>query len=393
MYCAIICEFNPLTNGHVYLIKRAKEITGLPVICLMSGNFSQRGEPTILDKYTRAQFAIKAGADAVLELPAIYALSSAEMFASGAIRILDSLGFISHIVFGSECGSLETLNAIADIKINEPPELKERLKIHLDDGHSYSSALQQALEEEYTIPSDFFDGANNILGLEYITAIKKQGSHITPLTIKRIDNGYNALVPCGNLGSASLVRNLAKSSETVYKIENLVPPYVLPNLITNPKVDNKTYSALVINNIRNTSVEDLEKYADYSEGIEYRIKEMCDKYSSLQIATASIETKRYRKSRINKLLLYPLLGITKNIYSEIESSLPVVKLLAIKNDKKHIISKASKNISLIIRKEDLENLDNGQSQSISIDLKASNLYNLLIGLPHNADITTGTLFI
>lgn len=393
MYCGIICEFNPLTNGHIYLIKRAKEITGLPVLCLMSGNFSQRGEPTILDKYTRAKLALQAGADAVLELPTIYALSSAEKFASGAIRVLSALGCVSHIVFGSECGSLETLNSIADIKLNEPQELKERLKQYLDDGYSYNIAIQQALLEEYTIPSDFFDGANNILGLEYITAIKKQNSKITPLTIKRIDNGYNANYPLGKFASASYVRKLSNSSETIYQIENLVPPYVLPELITNPKIDSRSFSALVINKIRNSTPEELATHADYSEGIEYRIKEMCDKYSSLQIASASIETKRYRKSRINKLLLYPILGITKEAVSEIKQTTPAVKLLAIKSNKKHLISQMSQGVNLIIRKEDLDNLNKGQSQSINIDLAASNLYNLLIGLPHNADITTGTMFI
>lgn len=392
MYCAIICEFNPLTNGHVYLIKRAKEITGLPVICLMSGNFTQRGEPAILDKYTRAKFAITAGADAVLELPAVYAISSAENFASGAIKILSELKFVSHIVFGSECGSLETLNAIADIKANEPIELKERLKKYLDQGLSYNIAMQQALLEEYTIPSDFFDGANNILGLEYITAIKKQNSHITPLTIKRIDNGYNANLPNGKFASAGYVRSLSNSSETIYQIENLVPSYVLPELITNPKVDQRSFATLVINNIRNLTEQQLEQFEDYNEGIEYRVKEMCNKYSSLPVATTSIETRRYKKSRINKLLLYPLLGITKNAVAEINNDTPAVKLLAIKTDKKHLLSKLCEDLSLIVRKEDMDNLSKGQSQSIQIDLKASNTYNLLIGLPHNADITTGTIF-
>lgn len=393
MYIAIICEFNPITNGHEYLIKRAKELSQLPVLCLMSGDFVQRGEPAILDKYTRAHHAIAAGADVVLELPTIYSLGAAEKFASGAIKILNALGCVSHIIFGSECGNIEQINSLCDLKLHETETLKAKLKAYLDDGYSYSAAMQRAMISEEPTFAPFFEGSNNILGLEYVTAIKKQQAYITPLTIKRKDNGYNSTNATSNYASSSLVRKLAASSDTAFKIEEYVPSFAVSPIITNPKVNQKAYETLIINKIRENEPRDLEKYFDYNEGIEYRIKEMCDKYSSLQMITEMAETKRYRSARINKLLIYPLLGITKQIMNSIKREVPAVKVLAMKNDAKNTLSVLGKNVDLIVRSEDIDSLQGTKRDVYEIDLRASNLYNLLIGLPNNMDKKIGTLFI
>ena len=162
---AIICEFNPFTKGHELIIKHAKTISKAPLICLMSGNFVQRGEPAIIDKYTRATHAIKAGADIVIELPTIYTLSSAPDFAYGAIKTLNSIGCVDKLIFGSECGNIELLKQEAEKDINIG-----QIRENLDSGKSFAySAVGN---------SEILSSPNNILAVEYIRAINKTNSKI-----------------------------------------------------------------------------------------------------------------------------------------------------------------------------------------------------------------------
>ena len=190
----IITEYNPFHNGHIEHIKKTKEITNSShIISLMSGSFVQRGEPAIIDKWSRAKTAIQNGVDLVIELPVVYSVQTAELFSYGAISILDSLNIVDSIAFGSESGNVDNLKNIANVLLQESPLFKKDLKFSLKEGKSFAQSRSIAIEKEMlrNNKSDLeikslIRSPNNILGIEYLKALKKLDSKIIPLTYKRI---------------------------------------------------------------------------------------------------------------------------------------------------------------------------------------------------------------
>ena len=390
-FCGVICEFNPFHNGHEYLIQEAKKQTGKDIVCLMSGNFVQRGEPAIIGKYERAKNAICAGATAVLELPAIYACSNAENFAYGAVKILTSLGADS-LAFGIEETDLETLKKIAELKAENSASFTEAFKNEIENGICYNTALKRAIAKEFGDDKilEILEKPNNILAVEYLTAIIKLNSNINPVAIKRIDNGYYSENNKNKFLSASGIRKLVFEKKDY---EKYIPEYVKFEKIFD-EICNFRFESLIIWNIRKSSPKALEKMYDYSEGIEFRIKEMADKFSSLEEIKNAIVTPRYRESRVKKLLVYPSLGITKKVVELSKNTKPAVKVLAITKNNKSLLSSFDKRkISLVVSNKDYENLTKSQKQIFDIDLAASNLYNTAASVQNNDDMKKGTLFI
>ena len=209
----IISEYNPFHNGHLYHLIESKRITHSDYsIAIMSGNFTQRGEVSIIDKWSKAQMAIENGIDLVIELPTLYAISSAENFASGAIKILDSLGIVDYISFGSESNDISILQDIASVLCSEPNEYKTLLSHELSKGESFPKAREKALMMYLNNVRRFanvLSSPNNILGIEYLKALKNQNSHIEPITIKRKDSNYNdnTISASSKFSSATAIRN------------------------------------------------------------------------------------------------------------------------------------------------------------------------------------------
>ena len=389
-FCGLICEFNPFHNGHEYIIKEAKKQTNAEVICLMSGNFVQRGTPAITDKYARAKHAISAGANAVLELPTIYACSNAENFATGAIKIFKALG-IKKLVFGIENTNLKILQKIADLKHENSERFQNAFKNEIENGINYNTALKRSitkcLGEDV---KDILDKPNNILAIEYLTAIKKLDAKITPVAINRIDNGYNSSTNKNEFLSASGIRELINKSKD-YK--DFVPEYGTQFEVFD-STHQKYYETLLIHTLRNLTATELEKFYDYTEGIEYRVKKVSNDYSTLKDITENIATPRYRVSRVNKLLLYPMLKITKKILTKSTTTKPAVKVLAIQKQNKDLLYNYNKSkISLVVSNNDYESLSKSQKEIFDIDLNASNIYNTIMQKPSNSDRKTGTMFI
>lgn len=206
----IIAEYNPFHNGHRYQIQKARQITGADyVIVVMSGNFTQRGTPALIDKYSRAKMALMGGADLVLELPVCFATGSAEYFASGAIALLNQLGCVDSICFGSECGDIVPLKNLAQALVHETDDYKKILKSKLKSGSTYPVARNAALAETLDgfIPYDMILGfPNNILGIEYIKALIRQNSPIEPFTNKRIGSDYHSYKLADAFSSAISIR-------------------------------------------------------------------------------------------------------------------------------------------------------------------------------------------
>lgn len=390
--CGIICEFNPFHNGHKYLISQAKKLTNSTIVCLMSGDFVQRGEPAIQDKYTRAKNAIEFGADVVLELPTIYACSNAENFAFGAIKTLDALG-ASQIAFGIEETNLEILDKIAEIKLKNSESFQNTFKNEIENGINFNTALKRAIAKEFDSEKNILEilsKPNNILAIEYLTAIKKLKSAITPIAIDRIDNGYNSITNKGKFLSAGSIRKKLSNNENV---DEFIPAKLDKSTIFD-EISKERLDSLIIGKIRNSKPEELEKFYDYSEGIEHRIKKQADNACTANELLQSTITPRYRAARVQKLILYPSLNITKKIVNTAKTSKPFSKVLAISKSNKEFLSQIKKTkINLIVTNKDYENLNPKQKQIIDIDLTASNLYNLATKKPNNHDKKMGTLFL
>ena len=216
----IVSEYNPFHNGHLHHLELSKQLTNTDfTVAVMSGNFVQRGDTSIVDKWKKAEMAIKAGVDLVIELPTVYAISSAENFADGAVKILNSLGVVDYISFGSEIGEISPLNDVASILYREPKEFQALILSQLKSGLSYPKAREIALSQFFGNSkkySEVLNNPNNILAVEYLKALKRHRSNIKPLTIKRDYSAYNSTTVKNGIASATAIREMIKNKENVH---------------------------------------------------------------------------------------------------------------------------------------------------------------------------------
>ena len=307
----IVCEYNPFHTGHLEHINATRgklgEDTG--IVCVMSGNFTQRGEPAILDKHSRAEMAVRCGANLVLELPAPWATASAERFAYGAVGILRDSGIVNYISFGSECGDVEKLNRAAKAVASE--EALKLISENLEKGISYARARQLAAEKLIGDTSSILEDPNNILGIEYIKAIYKLEADIRPMTVKRVGAGHDGEIS-GNSAPASKLRELiyAGGEYSAYMPEGAAE--VLHRAIDDGRcpVDMDAFKELAIFKLRTMKKWEFSKLPDSGEGLWMRVMRLgriCKSYEEL---ISQVKTKRYALSRIRRIVLAALLGVT-----------------------------------------------------------------------------------
>lgn len=387
-FCGIICEFNPLHNGHEYIISKAKELTGKNVLCLMSGNFVQRGEPAICDKFERARSAVACGASAVLELPAVYACSCAENFAFGAVKIFEALG-IDTMACGVENVKPETLEKIAELKLKNSVEFVNCFKDELQNEINFNVALRRSIAKN--LPEEdieqILSSPNNILAVEYLTAIKKLKANIRLLTIERINNKKKS--DANKYLSAKTIRERILNGEGV---DSFIPKNAKLTKIFD-KNCLKTLKTIQLLKIRQAEPSELFDCYDYNEGIEYRIKKLSVTAHNLDELATLTASARYREARIKKLLLYPLLNITKKVEALARTTKPAVKLLAIKKEDKTLLKTYNKDrISILSCNKDYLNLNREQQKIAALDLRASEIYRTILEEEKN-DKKNGTLFI
>lgn len=390
--CGIICEFNPLHNGHEYLIKQAKS-QGYTVICLMSGNFTQRGLPARVEKYDRAKAAIMAGASMVLELPFVYAVNGADEFSYGAIKILKALG-VDTLFFGSECGDLKTLNKLAYLKVKESQKFKDALKQNLKKGYSYSHAYSSAMSN-ITSSKTLISAAsspNDLLASSYIYQIKNQKANITPIVIKRQDNGFFSFEPKNKFMSASSILSF---EEQGLDFSQYLPEYSKKLIQSSPKFDKSIFHGLLTYKINNTNLTDLQKLFGVNEGLEYSLINCFSGENVLKDPIDKLKSKRYRESRLQKLFLYTLVELKSKDYELIKKSSAAVKVLAVKrSEKQQLLSKfKNRKIKLLTTNRTYLELTRAQSASVYFDLKASDIYSICTKTPLNKDRSKGTLFL
>lgn len=299
----IVAEYNPFHSGHSYQISKIKSDA---TVAVMSGSFVQRGDIAAADKWTRAKYAVMGGVDLVVELPVVFALNAAQKFALGAVSLLDGMG-IDELCFGSEIGDIDALFKTAELIENEPAEISKKIKELTAIGMSYPSVREKAYAGN--VPDGVLSEPNNILAVEYLRAIIRIGSKITPLTVKRHGAGYNDTTPQNNIASASAIRTMLKNNEDVSAFTDF-------NAVPN---DLSQLDSAVTSNLRLMSAKTLSQINEVSEGLENRILRAAAIYSSIEEIAESVKTKRYTMSRIKRILISSLLGLTADMSSQMPS--------------------------------------------------------------------------
>lgn len=389
MILGIIAEYNPFHNGHLYHLLKSKEETKADgVIAVIGGNFTQRGEVSIVDKWTKAEMALANGADLVIELPTLYAISSAENFADGAIKILNSLKIVDYISFGTETEDMNKLNIIANALYNEPKEYKELLDKSLKMGKSFPKAREEAIvgylnDKSY---SSILSSPNNILGIEYLKSIKKHKSKIKPICIKRKDAGHLNLEYNGEIANATYIRELVKRNR-MKDVKKFMTPSSYTIFVDELKkghfvADISQFENIMIYNLRNMTTDQIANLPDVSEGLENLIKKAANSCNTIDEFINIVSTKRYTQTRIMRILLYSLLNITKKDMAISKKYNPYIRVLGCNEKGKEMISQISKanqraKIVISVKKfADDNNINKNLKLMMSKDIESTNVYTL-----------------
>ncbi len=385
----IIAEYNPFHNGHLHHLQNSLKLTNADyTIAIITGNFTQRGSTSLIDKWSKAEIALKNGIDLVIELPLLYSISSAENFAEGAIKILSSLNVVDYLSFGAETDDIATLNVIADTLYREPKEYKNILSHELSKGLSYPKARENALLmylQDIRRFTNVLSTPNNILGIEYLKALKKFKSPIMPVAIKRFDVGYNDTTYTENIASATAIRNIVKNN-SLDILKKVVPENSFSTILENIKIghvlpDLSTFEKQIIYNLRSMSIEEIANLPDVSEGLEYAIKNAANSCNSIVEFLSIIKSKRYTSTRLQRILLYSLLNITKKDMQISRKTIPYIRVLGFNERGRYIISElARQNPKLEIVTSVKKYLDSCNNRNLQLmlskDIWSTNVYTI-----------------
>ncbi|MCF6462683.1 nucleotidyltransferase [Clostridium sp. Cult1] len=397
----LITEYNPFHLGHKYHLNMSKKLTNSDYsIAVMSGSFVQRGEPSLIDKWTKAKMAIDNGVDLVIELPFIFSTQSAELFAYGSIALLHNLSIVDCVAFGSELGSLDYLNEIAEILVYEPPHYKENLRKYLNEGNSFSVSRSNALQDyfekfnvnkKYNISiKDLLKMSNNILAIEYLKALKILNSKIQPVAIKRIGSSYNENQLNHKIASATGIRkkiingNIEATrkhitNQTYDHLINYINKYKKFNMLDN-------YTQIIHYLLRIGHINNLIQIMDVESGLENRITKKSTKYSDINDLIQAISTKRYPKTRIQRILIHLMANLTKPIFRELYPHYPCYIRVLGSNEKGFVLLnkiKEESKLPIIMKFSDhVKYKDLYLQKIIEFDKKATDLFFLGLNTPN-----------
>ncbi len=410
----IITEYNPFHNGHLYHLFKAKEITRADyVVAVMSGNFLQRGEPAIVNKWARTKMALNAGVDLIIELPFVFSTQDANGFAFGAVKLLDSLQNIDYLCFGCETDNLDTLYSISNFLHAEPQKYKELIVHNSKNGYEFPKARSQALCEYHRIfgidglkkvsPSELsilLKHPNNILALEYIKHLLNLKSKITPIAIKRMGASYHQKNIKGKISSATSIRNeilnnLNSPKTDLFmlndKIKSTIPPSGFPVLEKELRegrgpITLDSYRQYILATLRRMPLEDISRIHGVTEGLENRIKKASLKSYTIEQLINSIKTRRYTRTKIQRIILHLMMNLSKKdvkifnrcgpLYARVlgfskkgKTLLRTIK----KNSPTPLISKLSNYLRQIIFEEN-SNVRNRLIKMLDYDILATDIY-------------------
>lgn len=389
----IIAEYNPFHNGHKYHLEESRRLTGADyTVIVLSGNFVQRGSPALLEKHIRTKMALQSGADLVLELPAIYAVSSAEYFATGAVSLLNRLNVVTHLCFGSECGDISILKPIASILAEEPKEFTQNLKQLTRKGYSYPIARSKALMR-YSPSLNDSDGVfcmpNNILGIEYIKALIRCKSSIRPITVKRLGTDYHDPLPGKGYCSALAIRQSIRVGSDTADLRAYLPAEAY-DLLAACKSDGKIirsedFSAMLYYKLLSEKEYGFEKYLDVSPALSDRIRNSLKSYQGYESFCDLLKTKEMTYTRISRCLLHILLNLKKADMSDcaLLGHTPYARVLGFRREAAPLLKAISKSssIPMITKPADADRLLNADAMRMfHQDLLISQLYHGVSGM-------------
>lgn len=356
----IICEYNPFHNGHLYQIKKIKETykDSLIIVCL-SSCFMQRGEASILNKWDKTRLAIESGVDLVLELPFAFATQYQDIFAKGALTILNHLK-IDTLVFGSECNDIELLKNLASIQLKDDG-YNHLVKRYLDLGLNYPTSLSKAL---FDISGVKLDKPNDLLALAYIKEIIKNNYDIEPFSIRRTSDYHNSNLD-SDIVSASTIRKLLKDGVNV----NNYLPYNIYDYLS--EIDEDKYFALLKYQIIN-NVDCLDKFQTVDEGIENRIIKYINMVNSKEKLILKVKSKRYTYNKINRMFTHILTNFTKEDAKNLE--IEYLRVLGFNTRGKNYLNKIKKDIGIPIINKYIPNM----YKSLDIEFRVSLIYSLIL---------------
>ena len=379
---AVIAEFNPFHNGHAYLINECKNALNADYcISIMSGDFVQRGAPAVTSKFDRAKMALLSGVDLCLEMPIYYSVGSAEYFAKGSVSILDKLGSVDYLCFGSECGDIDVLTKIADVLKDEPESYKETLAKELKSGKNFALARQEALikaldSEDTEYIKEVISNPNNILAIEYIKALKEFNSDIKPFTVKRKGKAHHE--------SASEIRDALSKKSSLDNLKASIPEasYNILKTYDDGFADANAFSNLLYSKIiQNKDNESLEKYLDISKDLSNKIFKNLDSFTDFDSFCELLKSKDLTYTRISRSLMHIALEITSENMDEYRNDgfTAYARVLGLKKDSSAVLSKIHDNakIPVIDRLKDSKKLlDSLQMRLLTETLNASSLYSM-----------------
>ncbi len=346
----LITEYNPFHNGHLYHLRESLKVTDSDVsIAVMSGHFLQRGEPALIDKWRRAEMALAAGVDLVVELPLPWACSSAPDFARGGVQALTALG-VDFLSFGSEAGEIESLRKCSDLLCDRSEVVSQKTTALLRQGVNYPQARQQVLAQllaEGTV-ADTLALPNNILGIEYLNAIRQTQSPLRAMTIQRIGAGYHEIQPGKNgIASATGIRKKIVSGE---EVEKFLPPIVfalLGQVVSTAEVFSpRHYFQLLLSQIFREP-DGLTRYALVENGIENRLLRVAEQATNLEELVSGLKSRQLTRTRVQRLLVSILLALDKTVNTKLLSSSPLyLHLLAVTNKGQQFLAQSRKQRTL-----------------------------------------------
>lgn len=356
----IIAEYNPFHNGHLYMLNKVKEMyKDDEIILVLSGNYTQRGDVSIIDKWNKADIAKKYGVNLIVELPIIYSIQSADFFAKGALEILDSLK-VDKLVFGSEIDDIDILKEIANVQINNNT-FDKLVKIYSRMGYNYPTSLSLAINE---ITGKKVDAPNDLLGVSYIKEIIKNNYKIEPILIKR-ENDYHSL-DISKISSGEAIRKALRKG---IDVKEAVPEYTYKNLKNLHFIDD--YFNLLKYKI--ITCKDLSIYHEVNEGIENKIRKEILNSNSYDELINKVKSKRYTYNKIKRILLYILLDITKDDMSKL-NAWNYIRILGFDDKGKKYLNRVKKDSKLKI----ISKFERG-NKLLNLELKSTKIYSI----PHN----------
>ncbi len=376
----IICEYNPFHNGHLYHINETRKNGATHIVAVMSGNFVQRGDVAIMDKLERARLAVRSGADLVIELPVQYCLSSAENFAAGAVYLLDSLGAVDEVSFGSECGDVEKLRSAMDAVDLTAMVHSDDIREIMEKGYTYPRALTSVLKGTEPEVAEIISEPNNLLAIEYLRALKNMSCAMMPFTVKRINSAHDSHETENGFASASLLREMLEYDNDTASIAEFTPQLwqdAIAAAVSKGEIASlNRLERVLLYKLRSCSVEEIKEIDDVAQGLENRIYG-ARMAGSLDELLFTVKTKRYTMARIRRIMLKLLIGVKKDDMSQLP---PYGRILAFNERGREILAKA-KNVAKIPYAASLAKLSQVSEiaeRFVELEIRASDIYGLAL---------------